>query len=446
MKNLTYLPFLKNRYFYGKLLTADDFEQEQRYVDDKRRLINRWMFGVGIVAGLEVIRVDDYSISVEMGLALDYTGREIVVDTPVIKKLSMMDGYEDATKAEGSESVYLCIEYDQIPVEPVHNIANRGVHTAEEEEYNKYRESYHLYVTDEEPVCSDQVKLGEDRLRTIHDRAEGIQKGTYEPGIHLARIELVKAGTFYMIDRVVPLPFAQYICSQPLMTGMIGKVQEEIGLLRENFSGGEHPGKEMKEEKENILPDWQFAQGSVTVEIPPGTKQGRCLFTEEIPHGLGLGDVEILVHIVDGNYSYGGAEDIFLESEKKAEAAVRLSRKDGTFVIGIRLLENTKESGIQVGWTAIRKPSRNEIPEAWARIYINPPLVNMKTRDSVKLDAVCVNMENPQLVWSVETPRGGTIEEDGTYLAPNTPGVYEVLCRDRDAQETKAAVFIVVRE
>ena len=35
MKNMKYFPFERNKYFYGKLLTVDDFETEQRYMNDK---------------------------------------------------------------------------------------------------------------------------------------------------------------------------------------------------------------------------------------------------------------------------------------------------------------------------------------------------------------------------------------------------------------------------
>lgn len=45
MKNLKYFPFERNRYFYGKLLSVDDFDAEQRYMNDKRRMLNRFLHG-----------------------------------------------------------------------------------------------------------------------------------------------------------------------------------------------------------------------------------------------------------------------------------------------------------------------------------------------------------------------------------------------------------------
>ena len=461
MKNLTYIPFKKNRYFYGKLLTADDFEQEQQYFDDKRRLVNRWVLGAGIVAGLEVIRVDDYSISVEMGLALDYTGREIVVDMPVIRKLSLIDGYAEATMAEGDESLYLCIEYAQTPIEPVHNITNRAVHTREEEDYNKFREGYRLYVTDEEPPRADEVMWqeeasGTDGLagggwrRAIYERAEQIHQQTYQRGIYLARVNLVKAGDFYMIDQVTPLAGGQYVCHLPLLLGMVRRLEARGKSLEDRLAGLTADGAARTEAKapdERGQSDWQFQQGRVSIPVPAGSRAGQRFFSAEIAHGLGLGDVELVLHVIRGNFAYSGDGDIFSEEEKTAEAAARCSRDMGTFLIGIRLLEPMEEAGeVTVGWTAIRRRSRNEIRPEEARIYISPGIVNLKTRGEARLEAVCVNLDPGELVWKVETPGGGTIDEDGAYHAPNRPGVYEVSCRRQGQEQVRATVYIVVRE
>ena len=80
MNNAKMYPFERNHYFYGKLLSVEDFELEQKYMNDKRRLINRFLYGSGVVTGLTVIDVDEQTVSLEAGFALDCWGREIVVD------------------------------------------------------------------------------------------------------------------------------------------------------------------------------------------------------------------------------------------------------------------------------------------------------------------------------------------------------------------------------
>lgn len=149
MKNLKYYPFERSRYFYGKLLTVDDFETEQKYMNDKRRMINRFLHGSGVVCGMNVVRVDDRTISVEMGLALDFAGREIVVDAPIIRKLDMIDGYDESAGEDGY--LYLCIEYAEQETEPVHSITGAGARGTGEVEYNKFAEGYRIFFTAQEP-------------------------------------------------------------------------------------------------------------------------------------------------------------------------------------------------------------------------------------------------------------------------------------------------------
>jgi hypothetical protein len=72
--------FVRNRYFYGKMMDVLQFELEQDYVNGKRWLINRLVLGYGVVCGLDVEAGDDNaSVVVQPGLAIDKWGREIIV-------------------------------------------------------------------------------------------------------------------------------------------------------------------------------------------------------------------------------------------------------------------------------------------------------------------------------------------------------------------------------
>jgi len=162
MKNKNYYPFERNHYFYGKLLTVRDFELEQKYFNNKRRILNRLMHGVGVVAGLDVVHLDDQSISVEAGLALDFYGREIVVQEPATKKLHMLDGFD---QVKNSPQAYLCIEYDEQLAEPVHSVASTPRETSESDQYNRIAETYRLFLTDESlpPEVITYHKLYQDK-------------------------------------------------------------------------------------------------------------------------------------------------------------------------------------------------------------------------------------------------------------------------------------------
>lgn len=164
MKNLQYFPFERNRYYYGKLLTEQDFNSEQRYFNDKRRMSNRFLHGTGVAAGLSVIGIDGKSVSLEPGFALDGAGREIVVDRPQVVKLEQLDGFSAMTEKEQLDFVYLCIEYGEKEAVPSYQVASNASVQTENVEYDKWREGYHLYLTDR------PAKDGMDTLETLFTR------------------------------------------------------------------------------------------------------------------------------------------------------------------------------------------------------------------------------------------------------------------------------------
>lgn len=142
MLNRKYFPFQRNNYYFGKLLTAKDFEDEQRYFNDKRRLATRLTGANGIVAGLGVIRADDHSIVIQAGCATDASGREIVVPETKVVKLSTIEGYAQLA----SSTALLGIRYDEQPAEEVYAVmSDEG-----EPRYNRVREQYVLTLLDEE--------------------------------------------------------------------------------------------------------------------------------------------------------------------------------------------------------------------------------------------------------------------------------------------------------
>ncbi|HEU5039233.1 MAG TPA: hypothetical protein VFT84_00330, partial [Gemmatimonadales bacterium] len=63
-------PLKRVNYYEGKLLTADDFRDEQEYHRERSRLHNRCCHGWGIACGLDV-SIDGNELAVSPGLALD---------------------------------------------------------------------------------------------------------------------------------------------------------------------------------------------------------------------------------------------------------------------------------------------------------------------------------------------------------------------------------------
>ena len=146
MNNLQYSSGERNHYFSGKLMTVRDFESEQTYLNDKRRLGNRMLHGAGIVSGLGVLLADSQSFSLEAGMALDYLGREIVVREPSVKRLSVIKGFENI---QGSQDVYLGIAYREELQEGTFAVS--GQEGGVREEFNRVREGYELFLTTRRP-------------------------------------------------------------------------------------------------------------------------------------------------------------------------------------------------------------------------------------------------------------------------------------------------------
>ncbi|HJA35129.1 MAG TPA: hypothetical protein H9666_01375 [Firmicutes bacterium] len=145
MSNADFFPIERNRYFYGKLLTVRDFEIEQRYARQKSQLMNRLSLGAGVLCGLGVTASDDSTLLIESGIALDYQGRMVVLEEPILRKLQMIEGQE---ALHGQSTAYLCLAYDEEDLEPVNAV---GADTGESRQFNMTREGSRLFLTTQAP-------------------------------------------------------------------------------------------------------------------------------------------------------------------------------------------------------------------------------------------------------------------------------------------------------
>ncbi|WP_274953304.1 hypothetical protein [Angelakisella massiliensis] len=147
MINLSYFPYKRNRYYDGKLLSVSEFETEQKYMNDKRRLSNRFLGGFGVVCGLQVVAVSEERISIEPGVGLDGYGREIVVAKPDVRRLTDVEGYSPHTSASKQ---YLYLEYNEHPADEVRQ-QEYGMEQGADSCCNSIVEDYSLYLSDRTP-------------------------------------------------------------------------------------------------------------------------------------------------------------------------------------------------------------------------------------------------------------------------------------------------------
>ncbi|MCR5626464.1 MAG: hypothetical protein K6F99_04005 [Lachnospiraceae bacterium] len=146
MSNNQLYPFERNRYYPGKMLTSADFQAEQNYFINKSRFMNSLMYGSGIVCGCGVFSLDDLSILIESGVAIDGIGREIVIDSSIVKKLSAIDGFDRIE----SSNVSLCVRFKEQDVHSVYSVNHKE--TDKEYEFNRISEGYELFLVDSETM------------------------------------------------------------------------------------------------------------------------------------------------------------------------------------------------------------------------------------------------------------------------------------------------------
>lgn len=578
MKNQNYIPFERNKYFYGKLLNVDDFETEQLYMNNKRRILNRFIHGCGIVCGMNTILVDECTLSIETGLALDFLGREIVIDTPTIKKVSMIDGFDFYTEEkEESSYLYLCIEYAEQEKDIVHSITG-GKTGFSETEYNKIGENYRLYLTNAEPEnmagtadelfensktiyledgiqikqilpnyakeneCCEmrivvenkgqqpisfsyqvhleclayegesdfivsfkeeeyekssryekiyplqvksvkevigsvktisesfkclvggrsiksevktenkvQIIAGDIKRRIIedyyHQAMEEVIRESSNQSIYLAKLFIIKAGNTYIVDQIETFPFSQY-----LYTNILAGAMNEL-TLREKSKNIKLENKNyFMQKQQDFIKDSFIASGAYIFNLGIGGKEGQKFFSVPITHGLGLGEVHIILgrsySALEESIVVYGSQDIFQDKEAEtiAELAAKVDIKNGSFIIGIKLLAPSLARQVKIDWIAIKNPIEKKQEKQERRIEIIPNMKQLTLRETYYMEAKLFHVADNQVKWSVKEEDGGIINENGMYTAPNKAGVYEIIAQSKTYPELKASAFVVVRE
>ncbi len=231
--NTDFFPIERNRYFYGKLLTVRDFEIEQQYTRRSSQLVNRLAFGAGVVCGLGVSASDDSTLLIESGMAIDYLGRLVTVEEPLLRKLQMIEGQETI---QGKASAYLCLDYQETDLEPVNAV---GAASGEKRQCNLTREGARLFLSTQEPEYRALLEAsGKDNVTVLYS--------SDELSLILSVPEAVCAGREFTVELLVvknentPPVYFQ-------LSGDSGFVDSEDGRVRLSF-------RESPEETRRVYP------------------------------------------------------------------------------------------------------------------------------------------------------------------------------------------------
>jgi hypothetical protein len=123
--------FVRPQFFAGMLLGEDDLRAIDEYAVGKRRLTNRYLFGPGVVCGLDVTCApcDRRSLAVAPGYALDCCGNDIVsecaqkVDVVALlrdlRRRCGPDCHDDPCADGPRQDYWLVVRYTEQPTDPV---------------------------------------------------------------------------------------------------------------------------------------------------------------------------------------------------------------------------------------------------------------------------------------------------------------------------------------
>ena len=321
MNNRRYYSFERNNYFYGKLLTSRDFEDEQNYMNNKRRLINRVLHGAGIVYGLDVVAVDESSVVIQSGLALDSSGREIVVPSTQVVKLSTIRGYSDLK----TSSVCLGIAYAEEKTEPVYAVMNKDA-DAQERQYNHLKEGYELFLQDSRDCVREPKKEDEYIAWKVLYQDDDLRITQYLPTFAVPGM-LVKART--EIHKTSHMPF---VCSFSCKVDADGMIPGETQIRADNVS--QEYGETMVLEQTFRPEDYIFGNGDMSVRFSEITVQ-KSGVKEAAP------DTSMTLNPV-----YGTALEYVHKTSYRGNLDVDLDRKydEKLWIAGIQLIRSERHS------------------------------------------------------------------------------------------------------
>lgn len=568
MLNNKIYPFERNRFYSGKMLMSSDFEAEQDYFNNKRRFLNKLIYGNGILCGLGVYNLDDLSLMIESGAAIDAGGREIVVEKSVVKKLSSIEGFDDIK----GDKALLCIKYSEEPVQPAYSAANEKAE--HEYEYNRLHEDYKIFVMNAlEPkssrrdegfitvqriyadndfeitisvpsaasssagavVAAEIRKLSSndiditfsavlqipsftsedgakeisivfdgvnpqknERVRRcctiypsaqsaiktniiaksnfLHLSADGVNiplnddylipveiceagvsdiilrelgkrslesrtLSTMDDYIALAEIKLLRSESAYVIESVVESTADDYIrtSSQHRLESVYRTYFTDLPVKNGRFNDGAFAEDNRQRDTSGAKQPY-YATGVCEIPLGIDIRPGSVVYSDEIMHGLGKGDVfvdigvELISDTKNGtsseNVIYGDAR-LFGEETKKLpdyKSAVKVMSDKGTFMAAIKLLSDTNYISLKFRWVAIKFLGGDNAGEfsTDAAIVASPSTIVLSTRESFCINVKFNNMKPASLHYDLLGKDSGEITPDGIYTAPAKDGVYEI--------------------
>lgn len=223
--------FQRNNYFYGKLMTVRDFEDEQSYLNEKRHLLNRLIHSSGIVCGFELedpLSSPDDEVEIKFskgGVVIDCCGHEIVIPDGTLKKVINEKTGSTLTANQVISSLYLYLKYKPCFGEMV-NAASNPSSCEETCCPGRIIEDFEVVASETKPStiqiqCPD-LSAATDSDEAMKKMREWTEKAIEScPACEDARVFLAAIKTDLTIDKAETGKYRLFIYNNKLLSELI---------------------------------------------------------------------------------------------------------------------------------------------------------------------------------------------------------------------------------
>ena len=247
--------FQRNNYFYGKLMTVRDFEDEQSYLNEKRHLLNRLIHSSGIVCGFEIdplssLNNDEVQITFKKGgVVLDCCGHEIVVPDGTVRKVINENTGSTLTRTQVTNSLYLYLKYKPCFGEMV-NAASNPSSCEETCCPNRIIEDFEVVASATKPSTT-QIQCPDLSGATDNDALEKIREWTEKaiescPECDEARVFLAAIKTDLTIDMAETSKYRSFIYNNKLLSELITCHVSDFNNPHKSLNGLEAENKQVE--------------------------------------------------------------------------------------------------------------------------------------------------------------------------------------------------------
>ncbi len=199
------IPFTRNNYFTGKLLTERDFTDEQRYHREKLRHHLQTSHGWGVVCGLEVREDElcpDRFINISPGSAIDCCGHEMVLREKARLDLNIFESIKTLQDTGDTEShtLQVCIKYRECPTEDIPVLYDDCGCTDTQCAPNRILESYLFDILVDPPLPIERIRAPKLSREHTVPIAQTMFVAVHYGSRRLYLLTSQNPGTFYQVS------------------------------------------------------------------------------------------------------------------------------------------------------------------------------------------------------------------------------------------------------